>query len=536
MRFSSCVRIVAIWSILIGAASARAQVNASIEKVVKLTPNETIAAVSAWPKQMSTRARMTMLPLEVLSAAGLEQLGVDPLQIERLDALVGMPGPAGPQFGMIVQFAQEFSVEQINPQLLDANGPQTEGNFTFLSDQSGQLAIHQLDPTTVLVGTKIFVKQMVATRQSPGKIGSLLQSVKAQQDLSAIVSVSMLRPLLEGLLDQPLRQLPPPLSQEIATVVQATDFVALGVNLEKAEKITLVVSGEDELGAGRIEKSINSLLQTSQQIFVSEFKNQFQSATPTAAATRQYIDRISADLSGRLTPVRRGKALVLEFDEIQNVGVIGIAAGLLLPAVQSAREAARRMQSSNNLKQLALAMHNFHDAYKAFPATAGLDDNGKPLLSWRVAILPFIEQSALYEKFHLDEPWDSEHNIRLLELMPATYAHPSRPTQPGYTVYQAPVSDHSLLRETEPTRMQQITDGTSNTIMLIETATEKSVPWTKPEDYPINADDPTINLFTNGITQAAFGDGSVRVLSQSIDIAILKALFTRDGGEITPNF
>src|SRR5208337_936304 len=98
---------------------------------------------------------------------------------------------------------------------------------------------------------------------------------------------------------------------------------------------------------------------------------------------------------------------------------------LLLPAVQSAREAARRAQCVNNIKQIMLAMHNYISANNAFPRDI-TDKNGKPLLSWRVAILPYVEQGVLFDKFKLDEPWDSPHNQELLKYMPLVYQCPSR--------------------------------------------------------------------------------------------------------------
>src|SRR5438132_8532158 len=91
------------------------------------------------------------------------------------------------------------------------------------------------------------------------------------------------------------------------------------------------------------------------------------------------------------------------------IAIIAILIGLLLPAVQKVREAAGRAQSQNNLKQIALAVHNYHDVYGHFPQDI-TDKNGKPILSWRVAILPFIEQDNVYKMFKLDEPWDSENN------------------------------------------------------------------------------------------------------------------------------
>ena len=102
----------------------------------------------------------------------------------------------------------------------------------------------------------------------------------------------------------------------------------------------------------------------------------------------------------------------------------GAAGRSLVPAIQSSLEAARRVQCVNNLKQIALAMHNYHSANNAFPRPASLDEKGKPLLSWRVAILPYLEQQELYDKFKLDEPWDSPHNKALLKEMPPVYPVP----------------------------------------------------------------------------------------------------------------
>ncbi len=78
-----------------------------------------------------------------------------------------------------------------------------------------------------------------------------------------------------------------------------------------------------------------------------------------------------------------------------------------MPAVFASRSAAHRAQCTNNLKQIALAYHNVHSATNTFPPPAIADKDGKPLLSWRVAILPYVEQQELYNKFKLDEPWDS---------------------------------------------------------------------------------------------------------------------------------
>ena len=219
-----------------------------------------------------------------------------------------------------------------------------------------------------------------------------------------------------------------------------------------------------------------------------------------------------------------------------------IAVGLILPAVQSARAASRRMQSTNNLKQMQLALLNYESAYKRFPAAYSYDEDGKPLLSWRVHILPFIGEVNLYEQFKKDEPWDSEHNIQLLDKMPDVYRSPVSTAEAGKTVYLGVGGEQGVLaanlNERNPTHMKgtsfgAIVDGSSNTISIVEASDELAVEWTKPTEFVPKAES-FGKLFGNhtGGTNAAFVDGSVQFISEFIDEEVLEALFTRAGGEV----
>jgi len=207
--------------------------------------------------------------------------------------------------------------------------------------------------------------------------------------------------------------------------------------------------------------------------------------------------------------------------------------GMLLPAIQKVRTASKRMVSMNNMKQIALAMHNYHDVYGRLPAPAIMDKDGKPLLSWRVAILPFIEQDNLYKQFKLDEPWDSEHNKKLLVQMPGIYAPVKAATkEPFATFYQVFAGKGTAFEPGEKiTFGVGIPDGTSNTLMIVE-ATD-AVPWTKPEDLPFDMTKPLPKLGGEfpDVFLAAFCDGSVHALPKNIDANKLRALITRNGGE-----
>jgi hypothetical protein len=197
----------------------------------------------------------------------------------------------------------------------------------------------------------------------------------------------------------------------------------------------------------------------------------------------------------------------------------------------------------NNLKQIGVAMHNFHDSYSGFPAAYSADKNGKPLLSWRVHILPFIGGQALYRQFKLDEPWDSPHNKKLIARMPAVYQAAGSRNSPGKTNYQAVRVGQTVMKlppramwgKKVPvgTSFREITDGTSNTAMVVETSDVKAVTWTKPDDLVPDVKDPAKGI--RGLRRNGFlllhADGAVRFLADRVDPRVLKALFTRNGGE-----
>jgi prepilin-type processing-associated H-X9-DG protein len=215
----------------------------------------------------------------------------------------------------------------------------------------------------------------------------------------------------------------------------------------------------------------------------------------------------------------------------------------LAPAVTSARSAARRTQSVNNLKQIGLAFHNYASVYKHFPSPALLGGEQKKYpYSWRVAILPFIEQQALYDQYHFDEPWDGPNNRKLIDQMPAIFSaggpdgNPSRRSTASYYVF---AGDAAALgspqvpggRIAEPS-FEMITDGLSNTILAVEW--EGNIPWTKPADIPIDPAGgvPGIGGFWPDGFNALMCDGSVRSFPKQFDPTTLKALITRAGQEV----
>jgi hypothetical protein len=208
-------------------------------------------------------------------------------------------------------------------------------------------------------------------------------------------------------------------------------------------------------------------------------------------------------------------------------------------------EAQARMIDSNKLKQIAMALHGFHKGTGHFPAaTAFRSPEGKPLLSWRVAVLPHLspEAAALYERFRLDEPWDSPDNAALIPLMPVEYSRAVNRTDPhGLTHFQAVVGK-GLLFDAEFVKngpvagrglQVDIPDGPANTIMAVVAKTP--VIWTKPEDIDAGDGEPIGPRveYRGGHPSASVlcADGAVRYLSKRVDEARWLAVLTVAGGE-----
>jgi hypothetical protein len=314
-----------------------------------------------------------------------------------------------------------------------------------------------------------------------------------------------------------IEELAPQLPKElgggsISILSRGISWGAVGLDFPPRESLRLVIKSADVQSANALRTKLADVLRAVGKI-----------ETVRKAAPK--FDEIAIALSPRVD----GDRLVLSLDK---KGLEDVMTLLALP-VEAMRASAIRMQSTNNLKQIALAMHNYAQANRHFPAPASHGPDGKPLLSWRVHILPYMEQNALFKQFHLDEPWDSPHNRTLIDQMPAVYRLPISKAEKGRTNYLLPVGNGAAFAADKPTEFRDITDGTSNTIMVVEVDDQHAAVWTKPDDWAFDPKDVTKGLgrFFDGGFNAAICDGSVRFMQRDFDPKKLRAVFTRAGRE-----
>ncbi|TVQ04507.1 MAG: DUF1559 domain-containing protein [Planctomycetaceae bacterium] len=177
---------------------------------------------------------------------------------------------------------------------------------------------------------------------------------------------------------------------------------------------------------------------------------------------------------------RRGCWLIIGLVVVIAVGgMVGL--GFL---VREARRAAQTMASYSPLAQVAMALHNYHDTHGQFPPAYLVNESGKPIHSWRVLILPFVEEHRLYESYDFSEPWDGPNNSKLADRMPRTFRSHSEPPSTTHTNVVLITGPGTAFPGTVSTRLSDITDGTQNTILVSETA-DSTIPWLAPRDIEV---------------------------------------------------
>ena len=326
-----------------------------------------------------------------------------------------------------------------------------------------------------------------------------------------------------------------PLQEQVGATAAAfsplwedTRTVVLGFSLTNGLKIEALAACKSEEGGERVAKTTEALL-TLVRNLMKQMREQAANAPKEQRAFMLTLAALADELVNRARVDLDGSTVRVSTDSKVNVADLAEA---LAPAALTARQATLRTEAMNNLKQIGLAMHNYHDVHRSFPPAVLYGPDGKTPYSWRVALLPFLADDDLFKQYNFNEPWDSPANRKVLEQMPGVYANPTGGLQSGHTPYFVLAGKDTVFSGKEGTRVQDIVDGLSNTLMVVEA--KQAVPWTKPDDIPYASDKPLARL--GGLHPRGFHallcDGSVRFISDAVDEKLLRALITKAGGEV----
>jgi hypothetical protein len=455
----------------------------------------------------------------------IKGVSVAPAEIERLTFVITKtPGPADgqPEVAVLVATTKPYDRKKVLADLLPEGKEEKHNGKTYFVQ--GPAALYPVDATTFMMGLTETVNS-VMDRAGKGGESALAPALAAAAGKHHVVGA--MRPA--ALLDTIGNMIPPQVEAFKPLIETHAAFGHIDFGKESKLEVRVVCGSEAETkDVMTATKGLVALIQAFLPMGETELDKLPKGKIDTFKKLYKEFGTSLKDL-----PIEaKGKEVKVTLALKADVATIsqGVFEGLMV-----ARGAASEVSSANNIKQMTLAMHNYHDTMGKLPAAAIVDKDDKPLLSWRVAILPYVEQTQLYDKFHLDEPWDSEHNKKLIENMPKIYEMPAAdgkaPEKPNTTHYRVFHGKGAAFEGTTGNNLAAFTDGTSNTILIVEA--EDAVPWTKPDELPFDPkkDLPKLGLKGAEKFYAGFADGSVHRLGKKIDKDVLKALITRNGGE-----
>ena len=385
-----------------------------------------------------------------------------------------------------------------------------------------------LDEKSIIVSDKASaMKKVIDSMQDQSKNVWIerLQSVETAS-IAGAVDLRLARRLVGDQVVQSLAKKIPvwPL---ISPVWDHSEIAALGITLK--QKLSLELAFVQDKNSQEIRQALQGLLGLGQKMLQQLKVAGVQANRPVGPEQESQIKLVEQVL-GSIRVTQNENLVKLSTSVSDNSYVKMMTA--VLPGILQAREAARRSRSKVNIKRIMLALHNYHFDHKRFPPAVVMGPDGKTPHSWRVELLPYLDQQALYDKYRMNEPWDSEHNRKIAETIVPVFNNPNsdKSTNASYFVV---VGQDTAFGNKTGVSFNEISDGTSNTIAVVEA--KRNIPWTKPEDLTFNGKQvPAFGGFHKGGYFVGLCDGKVEFFSELTAKNHLKNLLLIKDGQPAP--
>jgi hypothetical protein len=418
------------------------------------------------------------------------------------------------------------------------------------------MAYDLLSDNTIVLGHHDVLTKYLASRRK-GKPAIAAGDAWSKVSKGAIVAAMDMQAIRDEFAKESAPRGPmPPEMTALEPLWKDSEYVVAGIIVEgKMVHLRQVVTCQDAKLAENVADTLKAAVTLS--------RNSMRSIREREKDIPAFAQLMMDTAEGLLKTVKveQSETLVVAQTSTEIPDAKAPAAVGLLSAIGQARGSAQKAQSMNNMRQIAIALHNWADVHREGnvvrfppPVIFGKDGKGKVPHSWRVELLPYLEHADLYEKYQFDEPWDSEANKKILAQMPPVFRHPMEAkdsTNAAYYVLtveklldekvapgggvEAPVGGlPTAFSKMKGVRFVDILDGTSNTLAVVEA--KRDIPWTKPEDilFDPEKDPPALGGYFKDGFHAALCDGSVRFLTPKIDAKMLKLLIMPQDGNPLP--
>ena len=422
----------------------------------------------------------------------------------------------------IVHYNKQPDIDQVNNQLIGSNSKAMLGQQIYFRNQRSQKpSTYWLDPQTVIRSAERHIKQIIPGKSVNRHLAELVEEAESVSDALFACTSESIRPA--AMLS--LKATPP--SSIYHPLVPALDHlksVVASVDLTDQRKLRVKLEGHNGSSTAFLVEWSKVTLDRLKQLLEKEIDElqQADSTTtplPVFQVLREALDNVSINLEGNflvLTTTMTAEQLTRLVEAVGD---------------DAARSADQRnlTLARSRLDQIGSAIFRFHQFHGRLP----LGDqpplqyrDGKPLLSWRVHLLPFLREQKLYEQFHLDEPWDSEHNLKLVAKIPHVYTSPRDGDLKGKSCYLAPSGEGTVFGEQQAIGFDDISDGLRQTALVVQVGSDQAVPWTRPGDLvSLEADPPKLLGSFGKRLSILFADGQVFHLNPKIDQQTLQILF-----------
>ncbi|MBV9123777.1 MAG: DUF1559 domain-containing protein, partial [Planctomycetes bacterium] len=503
-------------------------------QILAYVPADAVGFVSVrfgdwWNGDLGKKVQQQLAQNNINPSQEMEkQTGLGPGDVDQVLTVLTAPAPTA--YWTLVTTTKPIDLKKVWANLAPDAAPKDFQGKSYLLSPKNAVAFFLVNDHTLVLGPDPAIQQFIQRSPQPSASGPLSNALALAAAKHSIVAGVVPPPQF---LDQAKKNMRGPIQgfEPVLELQSATLTADLGNDLD----LELRATYPDDARAQKARDAARNAMGLIRGILVPQLESKLQG--PENATFLQAAKPLE-DALANIAIEQQGPAMDIHL-QTQGGGLARVVD--TTPAmIQKIRQASIRTVSQNNLKQLALAMHAYADLHEGkLPPAVVTSKDGKPLYSWRVEMLPFVEEAALYNEFHKDEPWDSPNNIKLLPRMPKVFAPVGtvQTPEPNSTFYQVLNGPGAIFDGSRQLPLTGIADGTSNTIMIVEAG--EAVPWTKPADLPYQANGPLPKLgglFPDGFN-AAFADGAIYFISRTVSEKTLRALITAAAGDVPgPDF
>jgi|688.fasta_scaffold10443_4 hypothetical protein len=428
------------------------------------------------------------IPWEALSAVGSDSLGIDFTRLPSIYGSFEWSGPSSRDYAVCFLPSRSIDIVSLNDQLF---GPvrslESKKSVRLRPWKKGNISLVQT-PERWMAGTEGSLKLMLKDQRMTHRLGNRLQN--SSHPIAIVLDVKQLK----GRLGNYLSYLSVNGSSELADLFhemsERLDVLEIYIGVERHLDLEIRWTCLEDSDVERMAE----LIEAGWKLFLNYGVGLWNmdavgNGVESKSALRSYRERLGKSMNLVVNMEKNGNLITTRIERVDELaGLIGLIEFSSVP-LATIYQMLPRPKSETNLETLAIALHSYEAVHRRIPARVVKDKSDRPLLSWRVLLLPYIGEEELYSQFHLDEPWDSEHNKKLLQRMPSVYGNPQADLPQGYTTYIAPHGMAERKDQTawdiEPLMMRQISDGLANTAAIVEVQPQSAVPWTKPEDFDL---------------------------------------------------